>query len=73
MRSIQLREHHRVVIPADIVRELGLAVGDQLLLEVVNDTILLVPQAAATRRLREGFSNIPRSLADRLLANRQVQ
>lgn len=73
MQTVQLREHHRIVIPAEAVRELGLQVGDRLVFEVIDGMILLIPQQKVAGALHNGFAHIAQSLADRLLACRQDQ
>lgn len=51
--TVKLSAKHQIVIPRDIRRQLGLAAGDGLLVEVQGNAILLVPRPRSyTRRLR---------------------
>jgi AbrB family looped-hinge helix DNA binding protein len=65
----------RVVVPAEIRRELGIEEGTELIARVEGDGIVLEPRSAATRRLRSLFAHIPRdvSLADELIAERREE
>lgn len=51
--TAKLSAKHQIVIPRDIRRQLGLAAGDELLVEVQGHAILLVPRPRSyTKRLR---------------------
>jgi len=50
---VTLSAKHQIIIPRDVRRQLGLTVGDGLLVEVRGNTILLVPQPKSyANRLR---------------------
>jgi len=65
----------RVVVPAQIRRELGIEEGTELMARVEGDGVVLEPRAAALRRLRKLFAHIPRdrSLVDELIAERREE
>jgi AbrB family looped-hinge helix DNA binding protein len=73
VQTVQLREHHRIVIPADVVRALELHVGDRFIFEMVDGMIVLIPQRKVIGALQSDFAQVAQSLADRLLATRQDQ
>ncbi|MBI2002145.1 MAG: AbrB/MazE/SpoVT family DNA-binding domain-containing protein [candidate division NC10 bacterium] len=51
--TVKLSAKHQIVIPRDVRRQLGLAAGDGLLVEVRANTIVLVPRPRSyTNRLR---------------------
>lgn len=61
--TVKLSAKHQIVIPRDIRRQLGLAPGDGLLVEVRGNAILLVPRPRNyTRRLRGLHKNIWRAV-----------
>lgn len=64
----------RIVIPADVRRELGLAAGDRLHLHVAGSRLVLERQSDAVAALRRIGAGIPqaRSLVDELLAERRA-
>lgn len=61
----------RVVIPAEIRRELGIGEGSQLVAMIEGQAVVLVPRAAVKIRLRSMFADVGTSLAGELLADRQ--
>lgn len=72
---VQLGERGRVVLPAPLRRELELERGDQLVLEVEEGAIRLVPARAIAGRFQGAFRGRygGRSLADELLAERREE
>jgi AbrB family looped-hinge helix DNA binding protein len=62
----------RVVIPVEIRRRLGLAVGSQLVAVVEGDGVLLLPRAAIKKRLRGMFADVGASMATELLRDRRA-
>jgi len=51
--TVKLSTKHQIVIPRDVRRQLGLAAGDRLMVEVQRDMIVLIPQPRNyTQRLR---------------------
>jgi AbrB family looped-hinge helix DNA binding protein len=62
----------RVVIPADIRRELGIGEGSELVALVEGPAVVLVPRSAIKARLRSMFADIGTSMRDELLEERRV-
>jgi AbrB family looped-hinge helix DNA binding protein len=62
----------RVVIPADIRRELGITEGTELVAMVEGPAVVLVPRSAVKARLRSMFAGIPTSLREELIADRRA-
>jgi AbrB family looped-hinge helix DNA binding protein len=62
----------RVVIPAEIRRELGIQEGSELVAIVEGAAVVLVPRAAVKARLRSIFADVGTSLRDELLADRRA-
>ncbi len=65
----------RLVIPADLRRELGIAPGDVLLALVEDQRLVLEKREAVLQRLRRRFAHIPPgvSLVDELIAERRAE
>lgn len=65
----------RVVIPAAVRRELGIATGDALNLALDNGRLVLEPQRAAVRRLRGMYRHLATdvSVVDELIAERREE
>lgn len=61
----------RVVIPAEIRRELGIEEGSELVAMVEGQALVLVPRAAVKTRLRSIFADVRTSLADELMTDRR--
>ena len=61
----------RVVIPADIRRELGIEVGSELVALVEGPAVVLVPRAAVKAMLRSMFADVGTSLRAELIADRR--
>jgi AbrB family looped-hinge helix DNA binding protein len=62
----------RVVIPADIRRELGIGEGSELVALVEGPAVVLVPRSAIKSRLRSMFADIGTSMRDELLEDRRA-
>ena len=62
----------RVVIPAQIRRQLHLEEGSELVALVEGGGVLLLPRAAVKRQLRGMFSGVKPGLADELMADRRA-
>lgn len=76
MIEVQMGEQGRVVIPAGVRRELGLAVGDRLVLRTEGKRLVLEPRASIRERLRGQFAPLSRdgiSLVDELLDERRQE
>jgi AbrB family looped-hinge helix DNA binding protein len=65
----------RLVVPAEIRRELGLVPGDTLIATVEDGRLVLQKRETVLRRLRQRFAHIPAgvSLADELIAERRAE
>ncbi|HTE66214.1 MAG TPA: AbrB/MazE/SpoVT family DNA-binding domain-containing protein [Candidatus Binatia bacterium] len=62
----------RVVIPVEIRRKLGLEEGSQLVALVEGEGVLLLPQDAVKRRLRQMFAGVRTSMTDELIRDRRA-
>jgi AbrB family looped-hinge helix DNA binding protein len=62
----------RVVIPAEIRRELGIQEGSELVAIIEGAAVVLVPRSAVKARLRSIFADVGTSLRDELLADRRA-
>ena len=62
----------RVVIPAEIRRELGIQEGSELVAMVEGAAVVLVPRSAVKARLRSIFADVTVSLRDELVADRRA-
>lgn len=69
----QMGAHGRVVIPAELRRELALEPGDELLATSDGERIVLEPRGALLRRVQAEFRAAAgdRSLVDELIAERR--
>lgn len=63
----------RVVIPADIRHELGIAEGSELVALIEGEAVVLVPRSAIKRRLRSMFADAGPSMREQLLADRRAE
>lgn len=72
--TVVLGQQGRLVIPAGIRAELGLAPGERLQLRVAGQRLVLERQPDAVAELRRLGSKVPeaRSLVDELLAERRL-
>lgn len=73
VEAVKLGKQGRLVVPAAIRKELGLELGDELVVRAENGRLVFEPKAAAVTRLRQRFRNIQGSLADELLAERREE
>lgn len=62
----------RVVIPAEIRRELGIQEGSELVAMVEGAAVVLVPRSAVKARLRSIFADVTTSLREELIADRRA-
>ena len=62
----------RVVIPAEIRRELEIQEGTELVAMVEGEAVVLQPRSAIKARLRSMFAEVPTSLRDELMADRRA-
>ena len=63
----------RVVIPAQIRRELGIQEGSELVALVEGEAVVLVPRSAIKSRLRSIFADIGVSMRDELIGERRAE
>lgn len=73
--TVRLAQQGRLVIPAAIRERLGLRAGDELVVSVVDDALVLARADSAARRLRGFASTVSpgRSLVEELLAERRSE
>ena len=63
----------RVVIPADIRRQLGLREGSQLVALIEGEAVVLVPRSAIKSRLRSIFADLDVSMRQELIDERRAE
>lgn len=70
---LRLGSQGRLVIPAEIRRQLGLAPGIELIARIEEGRLVLEPPSNVLRRLRQRFADLPSgvSLAGELIADRR--
>jgi AbrB family looped-hinge helix DNA binding protein len=74
--KVKISEGGRIVIPAEYRRQLGLGVGDELILQLEGEELRLFSRRQGIRRAQELVSRaIPpgRSLVKELIADRRVE
>ncbi|HET9209901.1 MAG TPA: AbrB/MazE/SpoVT family DNA-binding domain-containing protein [Thermoanaerobaculia bacterium] len=73
--TVAIGPQGRLVVPAEIRRELGFSPGDVLIATVEDGRLVLQKRETVLRRLRQRFAHIPAgvSLADELLAERRAE
>jgi AbrB family looped-hinge helix DNA binding protein len=62
----------RVVIPAEIRRELDIREGSELVALVEGEAVVLVPRSAIKSRLRSIFAGVEVSMRDELIGERRA-
>lgn len=73
-RVIKVGPQGRIVIPAELRRELGVSPGDELLVSVEDGRLVLGTRAQAWRKLRGMGAHLKRpgeSVVDELIADRR--
>ncbi len=72
---VRIGPQGRIVVPAELRRELGLEEGTEMAIRSDGRRLILEPRAEVLRRLRRRFSKVPEgiSLADGLASDRQEQ
>jgi AbrB family looped-hinge helix DNA binding protein len=75
MTGIMLRvgEQGRMVIPAELRKELGLEVGTELVATVEGDRLVLETSSAILARLQAQFAQVGGSMANELIAERKTE
>jgi AbrB family looped-hinge helix DNA binding protein len=66
----------RVVIPAELRRQMGLQVGEAVVMEVVDGVLRVEPQGTRIRRVQESLRRLippERCLSDELIADRREE
>jgi AbrB family looped-hinge helix DNA binding protein len=63
----------RLVIPAEIRRELDIREGTELVAMIEGAAIVLVPRSAIKSRLRSLFADVRVSMRDELIADRRAE
>jgi AbrB family looped-hinge helix DNA binding protein len=73
--QVRLGPQGRIVVPAELRRELGLGEGTEMAIRLDGRRLILEPRAEVLRRLRRRFAKVPDgiSLADELAADRQEE
>ena len=62
----------RVVIPAEIRRELDIREGSELVALVEGEAVVLVPRSAIKSRLRSIFAGVEASMREELIGERRA-
>jgi AbrB family looped-hinge helix DNA binding protein len=62
----------RVVIPAEIRRELDIREGSELVAMVEGEAVVLVPRSAIKSRLRSIFAGVEASMREELIGERRA-
>ena len=70
--SVSVGPKGRVVIPADIRRQLGIREGSELVALVEGEAVVLVPRSAIKSRLRSIFADVGASMREELIAERRA-
>jgi AbrB family looped-hinge helix DNA binding protein len=63
----------RVVIPAEIRRELAITEGSELVALIEGQAVVLVPRSAIKSRLRSMFADVEVSMREELIAERRLE
>ena len=63
----------QLVIPAEMRQQLGISPGDQVVLELTEEGVMLTPRAQHLRRLRGKYAYLPGSMAAELHQERRQQ
>ncbi|HRC86232.1 MAG TPA: AbrB/MazE/SpoVT family DNA-binding domain-containing protein [Thermoanaerobaculia bacterium] len=73
--QLQLGPQGRLVIPAEMRRELGFQPGESLVARIEGGRLVLEKPASVLSRLKARFASLPQgvSLADELVAERREQ
>lgn len=71
--TVTIGPQGRLVIPSEIRRQMGLAPGDQLMVHLEDQRLVLEKEEAVFQRLRQRFAHIPPgvSLSEELIAERR--
>ena len=74
-QTVRLGPQGRLVIPASVRREAGIAPGDLLVIRARDGQVVVETRENVERRMRGRFAHIPAelSLADELIAERRAE
>jgi AbrB family looped-hinge helix DNA binding protein len=73
---VKVSEGGRIVIPAELRQALGINVGDEVLVQLEDGEIRLMPASQAIRRVQEALAKYKpagRSAVDDLIAERRAE
>ena len=71
--EVQIGESGRLVIPAQIRKELGLVSGDRLVARIEDDRLIFEKAATIKKRLQNRFSHLKgQGMLDDLIADRRA-
>lgn len=73
MHRVKLGQQGRLVIPADLRKELGVNPGEDLVAFVENDRLIIQTREQTLRELREMVAHVDVSLADELTRERRAE
>lgn len=71
--SVALGQNGRVVIPANIRKQMNLQQGQRLRLMLDGDQLILKKTTDIISKLQNRFSSVPESLANELIAERRQE
>jgi AbrB family looped-hinge helix DNA binding protein len=73
--EIRVGEQGRIVIPANIRREMSIEIGSTLVARIENDMLIFEKPDTVIKRLQARFKKIPKgvSLAEELIAERRAE
>ena len=70
---IRLGPQGRLVVPAELRRELGLVDGSELSIRAEGQRLILEPKSEVLRRARSRFVSVTEGLAEELSTERRAQ
>jgi AbrB family looped-hinge helix DNA binding protein len=73
MHRVRLGQQGRLVIPADLRKELGVNPGADLVAFVENDRLIIQTREQTFRELRDMVAHVDVSLADELIRERRAE
>lgn len=74
-KELRVGAQGRVVVPAELRRELGIERGQTLVARAEGQSLILEPKAAVLARLRDRFRSVPKdvSMVDELIQERRKE
>ena len=72
IRAVPVGPKGRLVIPAEVRREVGIVEGTELAAMVEGDAVVLLPRSAVKARLRAMFAGVRSSMAQELIEERRA-